>query len=135
MSIFRNYSRQLKENEEGEESNNKIQRLIIKIIDRVITSASYSKDGKTIFLFDKNNNCLFNYKLNEQKLWYDHSILEKEIEPRLRINRWIRGDFKKAAQTWFNDKFKSKGFVVSDKYWISSSDDKPNVEGANIVLY
>ena len=133
-SRFRNYSRQLKENEEGEESEDKIQRLIIKIISRIITRAFYSRNGESILMFDKSNKCLFTYNITGKKLWYDHSILEKEVEQRLRINKWIKDDFKKAAQTWFNEKFKSYGFVVGNKTWISSSEETPNVQGAHIDI-
>jgi hypothetical protein len=135
---FRQYSRKMNEdveNKDLEKSKLNVKKSIEKIINSVIVNASLNKDGTQIFLFDKNNECLLNYVIKEKKLWYDHSLFDKEVSSRIKVNFWLNDIFKETLKSWFDKKGESQGYEVGTKYWMSGPSSNPNVEGANITLY
>jgi len=135
---FRKYSRKINEdveNKDLEKSKLIVKKSIEKIIDSVIVSASLNKNGTQIFLFNKNDECLLTYTIKEKKLWYDHSLLDKEVLGRIKVNFWLNDIFKEALKSWFDKKGKSQGYEVGTKYWMSGLSSNPNVEGAHIALY
>lgn len=138
-SRFRKYSR-LKESDiekldldDLANKKEKLKKIIVKIIDKIITKASYNKDETKIFFFNKDDEFLLNYDIKGEKLWYDHKLYENYIMGRIKVNFYVATTFKNALQEWFNDKFKKEGYEVIDKWW--SHEHQPNVEGANMTLY
>lgn len=136
---FRKYSR-LKESDiekldldDLANKKEKLKKIIVKIIDKIITKATYNKDETKIFFFNKDDEFLLNYDIKGEKLWYDHELYENYIIGRIKVNFYLGTTFKEALQEWFNDKFKKEGYEVIDKWW--SYEHNPNVEGANMTLY
>ncbi len=135
---FREYSRKVNEdieNTNNREKNSLIKKGIERILDRIITGYSFNKDKTKIFFFDKNRKFLLNYVINQEKLWFDYSLRDFEIENRLKVDIWIDDIFKEALKTWFDKHFETKGYTVKRKYGSTDPSDKPNVEGANMSLY
>jgi hypothetical protein len=136
---FRKYSR-LKESDiekldldDLANKKEKLKKIIVKIIDKIITKATYNKDETKIFFFNKDDEFLLNYDIKGEKLWYDHELYENYIIGRIKVNFYLGTTFKEALQEWFNNKFKKEGYEVIDKWW--SYEHNPNVEGANMTLY
>lgn len=136
---FRKYSR-LKESDiekldldDLANKKEKLKKIIVKIIDKIITKATYNKDETKIFFFNKDDEFLLNYDIKGEKLWYDHKLYENYIIGRIKVNFYLGTTFKEALQEWFNNKFKKEGYEVIDKWW--SYEHNPNVEGANMTLY
>lgn len=139
-SRFRKYSR-LKESDiekldldDLEIKKEKIQKIIVKLIDKIIVNGTYNRDKTKIFLFDKNGKCLLDYDISNKKLWYDHDLYEKYIMNKIRVNFYLKTVFIRALKEWFENKSKHKGYTIVNKWW-ASGNGEPNIEGANIMLY
>ena len=137
---FRKYSRLKESNiekldlDELERKKQKLKKILIKLIDRIIAVWSYNRDKTKIFMFDKNDVCLLEYNISNKKLWYDHKLYEDHILKNIKVDFYLGSLFKEALQEWFNNEFTYYGYEVIDKYWMSAK-NTPNVEGANIVVY
>ena len=139
-SRFRKYSR-LKESDiekldldELEKKRQKIKKILIKLIDRIMAVWSYNRDKTKIFIFDKNDVCLLDYDISNQKLWYDHKLYEDHILKNIKVDFYLGSLFKEALKDWFENEFKDEGYKITNKWW-SSAQGEPHVEGANIVVH
>lgn len=102
-----------------------IKRAIKKAIDLELKYPSFNKDKTRIFVFNRNEKCLLNYDIKNEKLWYDHSLLDK-IMTMIVTKGYIGDQFNEALREWFNYEFKEYGFQIN-----------PNkkITGAHIHLY
>jgi len=85
-------------------------------------------------MFDKNDVCLLDYDISNQKLWYDHKLYEDRILKNIKVDFYLGSLFKEALRDWFENEFKDEGYKITDKWW-ASAQGEPHVEGANIVVY
>lgn len=139
-SRFRKYSRLKESNIEKldldklEKKRQKIKKILIKLIDRIMAVWSYNRDKTKIFMFDKNDVCLLDYDISNQKLWYDHKLYEDHILKNIKVDFYLGSLFKEALKVWFENEFKEEGYKITNKWW-SSAQGEPHVEGANIVVH
>lgn len=139
---FRKYSR-LKESDfekykiPSEKKKESIKKVIIKLIDKIMVLWSYNKDKTKIFMFDKNDVCLLDYDISNQKLWYDHKLYEDHILKKIKVDFYLGSLFKEAVKEWFENEFKDEGHKITNTWWArrTGGENEPHVQGANIVVY
>lgn len=110
---------------ENDDKDLTINRAIKKAIDLELKYPSYNKDKTRIFVFNRNEKCLLNYDIKNEKLWYDHSLLDK-ITKMIVTKGYIGDQFKEALREWFNYEFKEHNYRINP--------DK-KITGAHIHLY
>jgi len=102
-----------------------VNRAIKKAIDLELKYSSYNKDKTRIFVFNRNKKCLLNYDIKNEKLWYDHSLLDK-IMTMIVTKGYIGDQFKEALREWFNYEFKEHNYQINLN---------KKITGAHIHLY